>query len=125
MNSQITGNIVTENLSIKTYQKIEKYLTQCGEKNPTLQRIKGILQNYFDCILSQHGDGNFDRGETDFEETKNRILPFLQKALTEEQKDDLQADLLTLYMDGFFSGYIVGARDIESMLNDLDERTEE
>ena len=124
MNTQITSEIVAENLSIKNYTKIEKYLTQCGEKNPTMERIKAILQNHFDCVLSLHADGNFDRGEADFEETKKQVAPFLSKSMTNEQRETVLNDLLTTYMDGYFSGYISGARDIEFMLNDLDERTE-
>ena len=124
MNTEITGEIVAENLSVKTYTKIQKYLTQCGEQNPNMERIKRILQNHFDCILSLHADGNFDRGEADFEEIKNRVTPFLSKSLTDEQRETVIGDLLTIYMDGYFSGYISGARDIESILNDLDERTE-
>ena len=125
MNTQITGEIVAENLSIKTYQKVEKHLTLCGEQNPNAERIKAILQNRFENVLSQHVDCNFDKGETELDEMRKRVSPFLSKSMTEEQKTDLLTDFSSLYMDGFFSGYIIGARDIESMLNDLDERTDE
>ena len=124
MNAKIAGEIVAENLSIKTYQRIDKYLTQCGEEPHTMQWLKENLQSYFHSLISHHCNGNFDKGESDFEETKKRIMPSLQTTMTDDEKETLLDNLWCIYVDGYFAGYTTGARDIETVLNDLDERTQ-
>jgi hypothetical protein len=124
MNTEKASRKVMENLSVKTYEKLLNQLRKGGNKAPTMELAKAITQRYFEGLLDNRFDYDFEHGNVEFEEGAKNIKPFV-KELSELERDDLRTELRSIYSDGYFYGYIAAARDIEAMLNSLEEPKDE
>lgn len=124
MDTQKASEIIAENLTVKTYEKVKKHFERNG-KHATTQQAKEKIENYFYSLLTHRQSENFDNEEAEHKKTENMIAPFYKESITALEKDDISEWLLwLLYIDGYLAGYVTGARDIENLLNDLEERAE-
>lgn len=121
MDARKASEIIAENLTVKTYEKVKKHFERNG-KHATTQQAKAKIENYFCSLLTHRQSENFDNEVAEYEKTKNMIAPFYKESITALEKDDISEWLLWLYIDGYLAGYVTGARDIENLLNDLEER---
>lgn len=124
INSEEASRIIAENFSVKTYEKVIKHLARTGEKDATIERAKGIMENCIGAILETNCTFDFSRSEEVFLEGIKEFAPLLG-TLEEKDRADKIDKLKNLCSDGYFYGYIAAAKDIEKIMNDLDGPTEE
>ena len=124
INSEEASRIIAANFSVKTYEKVIKHLARTGEKDATIERAKGIMENYIGALLETNCNFDYSRSEEDFMEDVKALVPLLG-TLEEKDRADKIDQLKNLCSDGYFYGYIAAAKDIERIMNDLDGPTEE
>ena len=124
MNSEEASRIIAENFSIRTYEKLVNHFKRTGKKDTTIEQAKDIMQKCIEKLLETNCNFDFSRSDEVFTESLlslTSLLGTLEKKKDREEKLDKMNDLCS---DGYFYGYIAAARDIEKIMNDLDEPKE-
>lgn len=124
MNSEEASRIIAENFSIRTYEKLVTHFKRTGKKDTTIEQAKDVMQKCIEKLLETNCNFDFSRSDEVFTESLlslTSLLGKLEKQKDREEKLDKMNDLCS---DGYFYGYIAAARDIEKIMNDLDEPKE-
>ena len=118
MNTTQASEIIVENLTVKTLQKMVKHLQETGEADADLQRAEKVLKNHFWGILSNRFDMAVSPAERELERHTKKIVP---DGLQGQEREDMVDALRGLYADAFLHGYIMASADTERFFNLLEQ----
>lgn len=124
MNSEEASRIIAENFSIRTYEKLVNHLKRTGKKDTTIEQAKDIMQNCIEKLLETNCNFDFSRSDEVFLQGILSLAPLLEKLKEGKDREKNIDKMNDLCSDGYFYGYIAAARDIEKIMNDLDEPKE-
>ncbi len=113
---------IAENLNLKTYKGIAKKLLRDNTQNTSIERQQAEVENYFYSILNHHADCEIAKPSVP--EIVNELKPMFDTADATGEWENVRERLLKIYMDGFFSGYIMAVKDTETFLAAFEEETE-
>lgn len=118
MNTTQASEIIVDNLTLKTLQKIVKHLQETGEPDADLQRAEKILKNHFYNIIANRFDTAISPAEKELQKRLKRIVPGDQQGTEPEEPAN---EMRGIYSDGFLQGYITAVSDIERFFNLLEQ----
>ena len=124
MNSEEASRIIAENFSIRTYEKLVNHFKRTGRKDTTIEQAKDLMQKCIEKLLETSCNFDFSRSDEVFMEGLISLAPLLGKLEKKKDRDENIDRMNDLCSDGYFYGYIAAARDIEKIMNDLDEPKE-
>lgn len=122
MNTTQASEIIVENLTLKTLQKMVKHLQETGEADADLQRAEKVLKNHFWGIVANRFDMAVAPGEKALEQHSKKIIP---DDLQGQEREDMADGLRGLYADAFLQGYIMASADMERFFNLLEQENGE
>lgn len=121
MNVTEASKKIAEQISLKTYEKVMKYLQEWEEPDSGIARAKEVTENCFKQLLTCHFETDFDRSERDFPQAALNIRDALMEADMPDQWEELRGELLNIYTTGYLTGYVYAVKDAERLLYSLDD----
>ena len=118
MNTTQASEIIVENLTLKTLQRMVKHLQEAGEQNADLQRAEKILKNYFYEVIANRFDMAISPTEKELQQHLKKIIPEDKRGL---DGNEMECELRGIHADGFIQGYIMAAADMERFFNLLEQ----
>ena len=111
MNTEIAGETIATNLSLKTYEKLFQKMD--GSDNP-LTPAKEWVARHFESLLDYHFNQDESINSNQFINNNSIIAGVIyEQAKTEDEREELLSELCNLYYDSFIKGYIAAMKDGE------------